>query len=722
MAETFSIDIDKESMGSWKVELFGSEQQQLESHFLHINEEERLKIFRTAAKILENCPDPKVRYGKRTGLALGKVQSGKTASFITLTAQAFDNGYRVVIILAGTKKNLLEQNTRRIKKQLGLDYRNDRKIAVLSTLTEIEDVREPDILGVLEIGNNVLITILKHPDHIAHLRRIFTSSELNHYPTLIIDDEGDQASLNTKVSKRGRSATYNEIIELKRVFNLHAYVAFTATPQANLLIKTIDELSPEFCVLIEPGSGYTGGSMFHGVHQDKYIRDVPEVEIPFEEKGEIPNSFIKALSIYLIGGAIRSLRGDSGQHSMLVHTSHKKDHHKIVGDRVKYLVENWKQKLLLADGDPGREGILSIIKECYIEEFYCVSEEYPTWERIKEQLRYEIKNLRLPWIVNSSKSGEVPSPDKIHLKNNIFIGGNMLDRGVTLDGLSVTYITRRARESQADTVEQRARWFGYKKDYLDICRIFAPVDVSTGFSDLLGHEDDLWDRIKYLESQGVNVKDWNPRLMQLSEQFKPTRTSVAHTKEFKISGWRIQNNPVIDDVLAQQNVNIVTSFFEGIKTLEKIEFGRVVHLVAPNCSLEYIINELLQKLHQNKQRDWDNILVQELLSRIDKTGRVIGIDVILMRPNEQSKRELNEKGFIKNLMQGKSVRISKDNPNFYPGDRDIHNNRVQLQIHIVSLHDENKNSYPPKTVLLALYIPEAVASEIGRLVVASEIK
>lgn len=702
---------------AWEVELNGPEQKQLETHFTHIREEERMKIFKTAAQILGKCPNPKEKNGIRRGLALGKVQSGKTGAFITLTAQAFDNGYRIVIILAGSKRNLLEQNTRRIRGQLGLDIRTDRKIAILSTLNKIEDVHESDIQGVLEVGNNVLITVLKHHDHIAHIRSIFASSEINHYPALIIDDEGDQASLNTKVFKKGKSATYNEISELRKVFKIHAYVAFTATPQANLLIKTIDDLSPEFCVLIEPGSGYTGGSTFHGIHQDRYIRQIPDSEIPFEEMGEIPKSFIKALAIFLIGASIRTLRGDTGQHSMLVHTSHKKDHHKIIGDRVKYLVENWKEKLLLSEGDPGREGIINLIRNHY-SEFDCVSDEYPSWEIIKNQIQFEIKNLRLPWIVNSSDYGEIPSPDKIYLKNNIFIGGNMLDRGVTLDGLAVTYITRRAKESQADTVEQRARWFGYKKSFLDVCRIFAPIDVSTGFADLLGHEDDLWERIKYLESQAIDIKDWNPRLMLLSEQFKPTRSNVVRTREYKIAGWRIQNKPETDFLLAQKNVTTVRKFFGEIKTLQNKLYGKVEHQIVPKCTWSYVMENLINKLTYSKNSDWDELLIEDIFSRLSRVAGQEGIDVVLMRPLENRKREINEKGVIKNLMQGKSVRISSDHPEFYKGDRDIHSKKIQLQVHLINLHDKLNTPYPTLTVALALYVPKEISFEVGRLIIS----
>ena len=277
---------------------------------------------------------------------------------IALMALAFDNHYRVVVMLAGTKKNLLRQNSDRFRKQLGISSRNDRRIALFTTESSDYSLRRNEVLSVIETGNNVLITVLKHPSHIAQVRDVLSLSELCNQPVLIIDDEGDQASLNTRVRRRSASATYAAIRDLRGVLHKHAFISFTATPQANLLIRTIDELSPEVCVLIEPGRDYTGGSTFHGPEQWKYVRALPEEQLVDETSGT-PESLRTALAAFIVGASIRRLRNDEDYHSMLVHVSARKAVHAVLNERIQNTIDLWRGTAKLPDDDPGRASLLA---------------------------------------------------------------------------------------------------------------------------------------------------------------------------------------------------------------------------------------------------------------------------------------------------------------------------------------------------------------------------
>ena len=125
----------------------------------------------------------------------------------------------------------------------------------------------------------------------------------------------------------------------------------------------------------------------------------------------------------------------------------------------------------------------------------------PTWEEVHRQLHDEIWLVEV-WMVNSLPLGRDPIGTPFRLKNNILVGGNMLGRGVTIEGLAVTYITRRAKnETNADTMEQRARWFGYKRDYLDVCRIFVTAQLRDDYTELLRHEDDFWEALRRNQRQ-----------------------------------------------------------------------------------------------------------------------------------------------------------------------------------------------------------------------------
>lgn len=699
------IDIIEENK-TWDISIDGYERQQLESHLLNIDEQERTKIFLTAAKILSKCPNPNKQEGSTTGLALGKVQSGKTGSFIALTALAFDNQYRVVIILAGTKNNLLEQTRKRVHHQLNLDYRSDRKIASLSTLGRIDGVQEQEVKAILDSGGNILITILKHHDHINHISGLFATPGLNHYPTLIIDDEGDQASLNNKRKKGGQSSTYREIRHLKNAFKLHGFVAFTATPQANLLIETFDELAPEFCVLIEPGKGYTGGSTFHGPDQNKYMKEIPENEIPFEEV--IPETLLSALGDYFVGGAIRTLRGDNGDHSMLVHTSVSKMEHHNVGKKVNAIIDKWKSSLILPENDPARIIIEDRLNKSY-ESLRENIDGCPNWINVLIQVANEINHLKT-WVVNSSPNAEIPT-NRLNLKNNIFIGGNMLERGVTIEGLAVTYLTRRAKESQADTVEQRARWFGYKRKYLDVCRVYAPLNVKKGFSDLLGDEDDLWNSLKQNEEENLDIKLW-PRIIQCSAPFKPTRANVAPAKNVKYDFWTIQNKVEQDLQNVQKNKQLTQGFFNKVQPILH-DFGGTKHFIASSCNLEEVYNEFIRKLENSRSDNESLETIKAIIPRILRVNDQQKIDIIFMHKMEPRERS-SENGKIAQLMQGHNKKYVGDRNLFDASDIEV--SEFQLQVHIVKLKDKNMSITDYENVVIALRIPEDIRDGLGRLV------
>ncbi len=696
------IKVEK-SDATWDIKMDGDERKQLESQMGSINESGRQKIFTKAAEILSKCPNPHILEGKKKGLALGKVQSGKTSSFIALTSLAFDNDYRIVIVIGGTKKNLLKQTHKRIEKQFNIDGRNDRKIATLTTAENIENIQEREISAVLESGSNVLITVLKNHHHLKKIKEMFSSPELSSFPTLIIDDEGDQASLNTK-KKGKKSTTYNEITQLQKTFKLHGFIAYTATPQANLLIQTFDDLFPEFAVLLEPGEGYTGGSTFHGANQKKYMRDIPESDIPLEDR--IPPSLEKSLSCFLVGAAIRSMRNDNDFHSMLIHTSRSKNEHLELGQKIGALVEKWKAYLKLPSSDNARHKVEEKLYVGYKDIINNGSDNiYPDWNHVREQVALEVKQIK-HWTVNSSPKAD-NAIDRLNLKNNIFIGGNMLERGVTIDGLAVTYITRRAKVSQADTVEQRARWFGYKKKYLDLCRVFAPEDIREGFSDLLGDEDDLWNSLKQIQEENTPIEIW-PQIIQCSPPFRPTRTNVAPTKKFSVTGWTEQRAVELSENIASRNVELIRQFFEENNSEVK-DFGSTNHNVINDLSLNSLYSSLILKLSDNREDDMNFKLIKTIISKLLSQDNNLTVDVLLMNKGRVRERAYDNNK-VEQLMQG-------GNKN-YPGDRGLYNSKFSIQFHIIRPMN-NKGSIVGETSAIAMNIPSSLFDYLGQLVTPS---
>jgi hypothetical protein len=710
--EPFGMDPVQTRSTPWTVVIDGSEIQNLESRYRgYVSEEEWETVRDTAAAALSQCPNPNASSGRVTGLALGKIQSGKTLSYTALIALAIDNGFRISVVLAGTKNPLLEQNFARLCHDLE---------ATRPNLTPFKNPNLQDaevVRSVLHGRGHALIAVLKNRRRIDDTGRLLDSPELRRYPTLIIDDEGDEASLNTQFRRGRRSAVYNSILRLRDALPLHAYVAYTATPQANLLIAGIDGLSPDFGILVEPGQGYCGGDTFFGLNRDRYVQTVPVAEAEEGSAAGIADGLRRAIVTFLVGGAIRHLREASAWHSMLVHNSNLRADHAGLQAAIRNLIGLWRDILALPDTDPSAADLLALFREAYMN--LCTTvQNPPSWGDVRQQLRDEIWLVEV-WMVNSLPLGRDPIGTPFRLMNNILIGGNMLGRGVTIAGLAVTYITRRAqRETNADTMEQRARWFGYKQPYLDICRILLTSQLRDDYTELLRHEDDFWEALRRNQRQGLSVREW-PRMFSLDTDLglRPTRTNVANFREFRGSGWDIQNRVVEDQAAASLNINIVREFFSRYPG-EIRKYGNVEHLVVSPCRTDAVISELLARL-ETEGTDWEKAYTDEYLSRLLVGNRLPDIEVLLM--SEGNLRERTKRDGRINPMQGRSPNREPSDPNYYPGDEYIHGNRVQLQLHLIRLMGDGRR-FEVDTTAIALYIPQDDPNYDLRYVVRAEVR
>lgn len=693
--QVVGLDLVEGQGNTWTVSVDGPNQNRMRERLSGLDPATRAKIFFTASRILSQCPAPEPGEARVTGLALGKVQSGKTSSFIALTAQAFDNGYRVIVVLAGTKKNLLQQTTSRIEEDLSEG--RERELTVLSTGQGT--FRPQDAARLISLGRPVVITVLKHHKHLSQVTAMFRVPDLANLPVLIIDDEGDQASLNTQ--KRPKvGATYRAIGDLRNILAHHAYVAYTATPQANLLLDTLDDLTPDFCVLVEPGPGYTGGTVFHGSTAEAYVRPVPSEGDSDLEDG-MQDSLEKALAIFFVGAVIRHRRDPDADHSMLVHTSHRQTDHGGSRMKVEALVHEWLGRLDLPDGDPSKQSLLKRFKEGYDDLTKTVAG-VPQWEEISTCIRDEVLNST-PIIVNSSKEGQRPdSRKKMPFRNNIFIGGNMLDRGVTIPGLAVTFITRWSKDNNADTVEQRARWFGYKQSYLDVCRVWAPKEVLEGFSSLLGHEDEFWHDLRMLAEEKRNVKDWRPRLLVLNNaSLRPTRRSVASYILEEQHDWRTQLQPNLAADESTANLHIVQEFFNG-RQAQSVNFGIQTHLLVPDVPRVDVQTELLNLLRQSDPA-WTGEAIRAWLNKIDDNVNVEVFDVIWIQRDSGGLRTrslVGEGKRVDGLLQGRSGAHRSS----YPGDKQLRPGRPQIQVHTPMVRNIDGSDLH-QAVLLAIHVP-----------------
>ncbi|MEK5468001.1 Z1 domain-containing protein [Paenibacillus sp. FSL R7-0210] len=670
-------------------------------------------IFLNAVDILSQCPDPNAGKPRGdSGIVIGKVQSGKTSNFISLMALALDNDYDIMIVLGGNKNNLLAQNTARVEQSFG---ESDR-LVVLDTNRNKTLFNPSTIKRFLDRGSKVIIMGLKHQKHINFIADLFNDEFLKQVPTLIIDDEGDQASLNTQVSKNKISAVYGSIIKLKEKISLHCFISVTATPQANILIDITDLLSPSFGVLVYPGDKYCGLSTFHGEDQDKYIKVIPEEEPSLLDEG-FPSTFFEALAVYFIGGSLRQFRGDLAAHSMLIHPSQKKYDHKIVIEKVTNVLDDWRT--ISSTKSDGIEDInYQVLKRHLTNAYSLLKSEGVNLPRFVDIEMLIIKNILECSPVHLYNSDEPANDNDKYYKFNIYVGGNMVERGITIKGLAVTYITRRAKGiSNVDNTEQRARWFGYKEDYLDVCRVYTTKGIKKDFDSILEHDDDLWATIERAQEKGTPFKEI-PRIFKLAnEMLRMTRVNVAKTvKGYQFSEWTKQEKFLFDEMQANSNLLLLEELkSHSMDTLELIILGGVnKHKVLRNINFFDLKRNILDRFVFPNKSKIDRKFFNTVEELFHKCDFVPLIDVMWIRDGVGETRTINDDQTVTQLFQGRNP--NKNSPTYYAGDSAMPNGRdvMQLQIHYVQPKNYHLKYTSP---MLALYIPNVYSAALTKFVI-----
>ncbi len=530
-------------------------------------------VLHEAQRILGRCLPPNETGTSETGLVVGYVQSGKTLSFETVIALARDNGYGMIIVLAGTKNNLLDQSEERLKKDFGIDDGDDHWYHLHNPNLAVKGQIETRLAAWQKKPTKkaLLITALKHGGHLEKLASVFKSISLSAVPTIIIDDESDQASLNTKAAriKAGLAAvtdvstTYKSILKLRAVLPHHSYLQYTATPQAMLLLAQTDFLNPNFAELVTPGHAYTGGiAFFKGA--PGLVADIPAAQVPTPARAltSPPKSLLEAFRSFLLVAAHHSLTRERGpkpkdrNRSMMVHpavatTSHKQ--YKAWIDKALKTLKAMVEKLHASN--PSAAEVL------FKPEYNSLSKTYPNIRPLSDlvaELVEEVFDELNIVEVNGTKDAE----KNVNWKATrywILFGGAKLDRGYTIEGLCTTYMPRPLGTSPAaDTLQQRARFFGYKAEYLGLCRVFVQASVKTAFTEYIEHEEFV--RAALAGNRGKPLSNWR-RDFILTKLLKPTRANVIGlgTRRIPVDGWLVPVAMQNDDSAAAANRTLLAS-------------------------------------------------------------------------------------------------------------------------------------------------------------------
>lgn len=513
------------------------------------------QIIEEARRILQRCVAPGSMPQTQTGLVVGYVQSGKTTSFTTVAALARDNGYRMVIVIAGTTEPLFFQNQDRIIDALRLQSRPRSTPWRHITQPKLRDQSHIAIQDALSQWDSpsatpgerrtVLITVMKQHQHLQHLIDVLQRVNLQSTPTLLIDDEGDQAGLNTRVKQGQESTTYRRLLDLKRCLPLHSYLQYTATPQAPLLINLVDVLSPSFAEVLTPGAGYVGGADFF-LRNPQHVRDIPTAQIPSNQNPLTapPATLTEAMLLFYTAVAVGYVTGQPEDNcSMMVHPSQKTDPHRQFHGWVTAARTNWLQILDLPDTDQDKIDLMARFRRAYDD----LATTYPGIPSFADVVPHLRPSLSLTEVreINTRGNRRTPQINWGQAYSWILVGGQAMDRGFTVEGLTVTYMPRTLGVGNADTVQQRARFFGYKSAYLGLCRIFVGPDVRRAFRGYVEHEEDIRGELSRFSSTSRPLSELR-REFFLSRQLRPTRDNVidiAYRRHRFGNDWVYPNGP-----------------------------------------------------------------------------------------------------------------------------------------------------------------------------------
>lgn len=508
-------------------------------------------VLHIAQRILGRCHPPDSPPGKRTGLVVGYVQSGKTMSFETVIALARDNGYGLVILLAGTKNILLDQSEDRLIKDLGIDdgdggwfHENNPGIARKGHLSD----RLASWRGNPTRKRAVLITVLKQSGRLADLAALLQKLPLAEVPALVIDDESDQAGLNTRAAavRRSRagtntaSQTYSSILQVRNALPHHSYLQYTATPQANLLLAQADLLNPEFSELVTPGDAYTGGKSFFKDNAD-LVKVIPTAQVPSAtvRLTAAPKTLLQAFRTFLLAAAHHQLTrtvGKDRNRTMMVHPAVLTTSHTMY--------KNWvetAQRTTFAAVKRLQKADPPAAAQLFADEYDALKATFPSIHPLPELIDAMVEEVFDDFRVvevNGTQQAEKKVKWKV-TKYWVLVGASKLDRGYTVEGLCVTYMPRPlGGAAAADNLQQRARFFGYKKDYLGLCRVYVQSDVKDAFRDYVEHEEFI--RGALSAHRGKPLSEWR-RDFILTDLLSPTRPNVVglDIRRVPVDGWMV---------------------------------------------------------------------------------------------------------------------------------------------------------------------------------------
>jgi hypothetical protein len=573
------------------------------------------KLDEVTDDILGRLEDP-TREGSwdRRGLVAGQVQSGKTGNYTGLIAKALDNGYKLVVVLAGVHNSLRSQTQSRIDAGiLGFDSRAFRQAAKANDSSKVgvgklsgprlfvnsftSSADDGDFrlsvaqnMGVVPGGADPIVLVIKKNKAIlenlyawATLLTREKDPETGKYkvprvPVLVIDDEADYASVNTKHPKAGEeevdpSAINGLIRRFLDTFDRTAYVAYTATPFANIFIdpegdhseKGEDLFPRSFVVNLPPPSNYVGPERVFGLKEDtanaiEEVESLPIVRKVFDydtwlpdkhranddvPNGDLPQSLKDSIILFLMVGGVRRWRGQVGKHhSMLVHVTRFTEVQKRVAGQIDDFLDEVRQRFRYGEGgDPWLQAQVERLYELDLlptsarmsndPDLSSLIGPLPTFDELWAHAAH-IAEVTKIHVVNGKSDDVLEYIDHPEGISVIAVGGDKLSRGLTLEGLCVSYYLRASK--MYDTLMQMGRWFGYRPGYLDVCRLYTTTGLIDWYERITAASAELQREFEAMAILDKTPADFGLRVRQHPDGLMVSSpTKLKHAQKISIS-------------------------------------------------------------------------------------------------------------------------------------------------------------------------------------------
>lgn len=638
----------------------------------------------------------------KKGLVVGQVQSGKTANYTGLICKAADAGFNVIVVLAGIHNNLRSQTQSRLdegflgfdtqafiqKKEriLGVGHYAGYQDAIAHSYTSSADNGDFNQRVAANAGINfnnpqpILFVVKKNSSVLKNLYQWFETQGLNgkisNKSLLIVDDEADNASINTHQLDDEPTRINGHIRSILSIFHRSAYVGYTATPFANIFIpqeNNTDLFPKHFIINIPAPTNYIGPEKVFGTSTNPdsnedllpIVNTINDFEhfVPNNHKAgdlkpsyeDIPESLKRALKSFIITCAIRIARGQGDKHnSMLIHVSRYQMWQNHIKELVLELFRYYKGCIEIDDRDileefrqifevdvEGYKSYVTVTKEILNSSFASIDNRMKCheWKDIKPLLYRAVQKI-IVMSINGS-SGDVLTYSS-HAANGISviaIGGDKLSRGLTLEGLSVSYFLRASR--MYDTLMQMGRWFGYRPGYLDLCRLYTSNELNEWYRHISLATEELRDEFNYLFESGGTPANYalrvrnHPGILQITSL---TKMRYVQRIDVSWSGRLIQTYQLNKDaesinrnIIATENLldNLANYSlkFEGTNRLWKqipsqivLDFLSKFVLPAPLKKVDlYMIREFIEDLNDyGELTEWSVALMSKVPEKRDK--------------------------------------------------------------------------------------------------------